>query len=123
MRIVFRKIGFFTAFIIPALVVAGFCLGGYWNFLAIAFSFIVMPIVDQLAGVDVSNVPEEKVKQVGEDFYYRFVTYVWTFAQIGFVIWGAWVVTTGPLSNGWIWGGFVFSGALVTGGIGITVGT
>ncbi len=82
MAIVFRKIGFFTAFIIPVLVIIGFYLGGYWNFLAIAFSFIIMPLVDQLAGVDTSNVREEKVKTVGEDIYYRLVTYLWTFVQI-----------------------------------------
>jgi alkane 1-monooxygenase len=121
MNTVFRKIGFFTAFIIPTLVILGFYLGGYWNFIAVGFSFVLMPVIDQLSGIDQSNVPEEKTKVIGEEFYYRFVTYLWTYFQIGFVIWGAWVVTTAKLPTISSWIGFIISFSLVTGGIGITV--
>lgn len=120
MNTIFRKIGFFTAFIIPALVITGYYLGDYWNFLAVGFSFLVMPAIDQLCGLDQSNVPEEKVKIVSEEFFYRFVTYLWTYFQLAFVAWGAWAVATGGLELiGLI--GFVLSFSLVTGGIGITV--
>ena len=46
-----RKVGFVSAFIIPLLVVAGFYLGGAWNFLALIFSFILFPRLDRLAGM------------------------------------------------------------------------
>jgi alkane 1-monooxygenase len=121
MKQFFKKLAFFTAFIIPALVIAGFYLDEYWNFLAIVFSFLLIPIIDQSMGIDTSNVAEDQVKIVGEEFYYRFVTYVWTYVQIGFVIWGAYAVTTARLNSTLEWAAFVLSFSLVTGGIGITV--
>lgn len=116
-----RKLGFFTAFIIPSLVVVGYYLDGWWNYLAIVFSFILMPIIDQQVGVDTSNVPENVAKIKGEEFYYRFVTYIWTYFQIAFVFWGCYVISDGVIHSTFEWIGFVVSFSLVTGGIGITV--
>ncbi|HET9486139.1 MAG TPA: alkane 1-monooxygenase [Chryseosolibacter sp.] len=115
------KLGFLTAFIIPLLVIAGYYLGGYWNFTAIAFSFLILPLFDQLMGVDTTNVPADEVKIRAEEFYYRFVTYVWTFVQLSFILWGAYVAASGVISGPVEWFAFVLSFALVTGGIGITV--
>lgn len=117
----FRKIGFFTAFILPALVIVGYSLGGAWNFIALFFSFIFLPIVDQWMGIDTRNENEEEVKIKGEEFYYRFVTYIWTFVQMTFVIWGAYAICSGRITTAIEWSGFILSFALVTGGIGITV--
>src|SRR5687767_12518601 len=121
MTTLLKKLAFFTAFIIPTLVIAGFYGDGYWNYLAIFFSFIFIPFLDQRLGIDTSNIPETEVKVVGEEFYYRFVTYVWTAVQLCFLIWGAYAVTSGRLNSAWEWGGFIVSFSLVTGGIGITV--
>ncbi|HEY0741496.1 MAG TPA: alkane 1-monooxygenase [Chryseosolibacter sp.] len=121
MKQFFKKLAFFTAFIIPSLVVAGFYLDDYWNFLAIVFSFLLIPLIDQSLGTDTSNVAADEAKIVGEEFYYRFVTYVWTYVQIAFVGWAAYAVTTGKLNSIWEWAAFTLSVALVTGGIGITV--
>jgi alkane 1-monooxygenase len=117
----FKKLGFFTAFIIPSLVVTGYYLGGWWNYLAIAFSFILIPLIDQQLGIDTSNPTESEIKIKGEEFYYRFVTYVWTYVQIAFVIWGCYAVGAGVINTPFEWIGFTISFALVTGGIGITV--
>ncbi len=116
-----KKIGFFTAFIIPALVMIGFYAGGLWNFLALVFVFGVITVIDHITGIDQENVEETDAKVVGEEFYYRFVTYVWTFVQVAFVLWGAYAVTTGWLTTTIEWVGFVIGFSLVTGGIGITV--
>lgn len=116
-----RKLGFFAAFIIPALVISGFYLGGYWNFIPLIFSFLVLPLIDQSMGVDTSNVPAAEAKIRAEEFYYRFVTYVWTFVQMCFVFWGAYAVTSGRLVSVTEWLAFLLGFALVTGGIGITV--
>ncbi len=116
-----KKLRFFHAFEVPALVILGFYLGGWWNYLAIAFAFLVLPVVDQLFGIDTSNVEEERAKVIGNEFYYRFVTYVWTYVQLGVVVWGAYVVSTGALVQWYEWVGFLISFSLVTGGIGITV--
>lgn len=121
MRKLLKKLAFFTAFIIPTLVIVGYYTDGYWNYLAIFFSFILMPMLDQRIGIDTSNVPSENVKVVSEEFYYRFVTYIWTYFQLTFLVWGAYAVTSGRLSTPLEWTGFVVSFSLVTGGIGITV--
>jgi alkane 1-monooxygenase len=116
-----KKLGFFTAFILPALVVMGYYLEDWWNYLAIAFSFIIIPLIDQQLGIDTTNVPDDEVKQKSEELYYRFVTYIWTYLQIAFVIWGCSVIAAGKINTLVEWIGFVISFSLVTGGIGITV--
>jgi alkane 1-monooxygenase len=116
-----KRIGFFTAFILPVVVVLGYYLGGGWNFLAVGFVFLFVTTIDQLTGVDTNNVSESAAKQVGTEFYYRFVTYVWVYVQLAFIAWCFWVVATGTLHELYEWVGFVVSVGLVTGGIGITV--
>jgi alkane 1-monooxygenase len=121
MKSLFRKIGFFTAFIIPALIIAGFYTGGWGNYVTIAFAFVILPALDTVCGTDKSNVPSQNVAKVGNEFFYRFVTYLWTYFQIAFVFWGAYVVTTQRLHGIAEWIGFVISFSLMSGGIGITV--
>jgi len=116
-----RRIGFYAAFIIPALVLTGFYLGGAWNYLALLFAFVILPIFDQLIGTDPSNVPANEVERVAEAYYYRFVIYLWTYLQLAMIVWGAYAVSTNKLGNVWDWIGFIVSFALITGGIGITV--
>jgi len=116
-----RKLGFFSAFTIPALVITGFYLGGAWNFLTVIFSFIFFPLLDAYIGINTSNVPSEEARAKSNERYYRFVTYVWTYLQLAFLFWGAYAVASGVLSGFTEWIGFILSFALVTGGIGITV--
>src|SRR5688572_1060908 len=116
-----RRIGFYAAFIIPGLVVAGFYLGGMWNYLALLFAFVILPVLDQLIGTDPSNVPEDEVERVENEYYYRLVIYLWTYLQLAMIVWGSYAVTTNRLNNVWEWIGFIVSFSLITGGIGITV--
>jgi alkane 1-monooxygenase len=116
-----KKIGFFTAFSLPALVVAGFYLGAFWNFLSIGFVFIIITTIDHLTGVDTENVAAEQVEIVSNEFYYRFITYIWTFLQLAFIIWGMYAVSLTKVAKPYEWIGFVIGFGLVTGGIGITV--
>src|SRR5687768_4647532 len=99
MKLIIYKIGFFTAFIIPTLVITGFYARGYWNFITVLFSFLMMPLIDQAIGVDTSNTEPEVAKHRAEEFYYRFVTYCWTYFQMAFVIWGCYAVSSGMLHN------------------------
>lgn len=115
-----KKLGFLTAFVIPSLTIVGFCLGGYWNYLTILFVFIIIPMADYLIGEDPENLSKDESLIIAEQFYYRFITFIWSFFQVGFLIWGIWMVATVPLTIS-EWVGFVVSFALVTGGIGITV--
>jgi len=115
-----KKIGFFSAFIIPILVIAGFYMGGWWNYMCPFFVFIVIPLLDWQVGLDNENVPDSQVKIVSEEFYYRFVTYIWTYFQIGFLLWAMWKIATYRFTTVELIG-FIASVPLVTGGIGITV--
>lgn len=121
MQSALRKIGFFTAFIIPLLVIIGFYIDDWGNYLTLAFAFMILPAIDQLTGLDTRNVPADQVKVVGEEWFYRFVTYLWTYFQFGFIFWGAYAVCTGRLETPLEWTGFLLGFATLTGGIGITV--
>lgn len=112
---------FFTAFILPTLVITGFYADELWNYLAIAFSFLILPLLDHYAGINTDNIPEAEVKLVSEEYYYRFVTYVWAAFQVAFILWGAYAASSGKLNSAWEWTGFIVGFSLVTGGIGITV--
>lgn len=115
-----KKIGFYTAFIVPAATVIGFYLGGFWNLLTIVLVFIAIPLADYCIGEDPENLSEDESLKIAEAYYYRLITFIWTFFQFGFLIWGAYVVASYPL-QWWEFAFFSFSFALVTGGIGITV--
>ena len=47
----------------------------FWLFLPILLSFGLGPVVDWLIGEDRNNPPEEVVNQLGQDRYYRYLTY------------------------------------------------
>jgi len=118
---VLKKFGYFTAFIIPALVIIGYYLGGWWNYIAIIDVFLILPIIDHLLGISTENVPKEQETSVANDYYYRFITFLWTYFQVAFVLWGIYVISFGTINTTYEWIGFTLSFALVTGGIGITV--
>ncbi|MEQ8878812.1 MAG: alkane 1-monooxygenase [Cyclobacteriaceae bacterium] len=116
-----KKYGFYSAFTIPALVILGYLMGGWWNYLVFLDVFILLPLLDQWVGIDNSNIPEDRVSTVAVDSFYRFITYTWTYFQFGFVLWACYVVVYGTLDQTYEWIGFVLGVSLVTGGIGITV--
>ncbi|MFY0592730.1 alkane 1-monooxygenase [Roseivirga sp.] len=115
-----KRIGFLTAFIIPSLTILGYYFGGYWNFSAIVFVFIILPISDSLIGEDPENVTDAQATILAEKFYYRLITYIWTLFQVLFLIWGAYVIAESAMPTLYLIA-FISSFALVTGGIGITV--
>ena len=116
-----KKLGFYSAFTIPALVILGYYLGGWWNYLVILDVFILLPLLDHWVGIDNGNIPKDRVSSVAADYYYRFITYTWTYFQFGFILWACYVVIYGTMSQLYEWIGFTLGIALVTGGIGITV--
>lgn len=117
----FKKIGFFSALILPALVIAGYYGGGAWNLLPIGFVFVAVPIADYFQGIDTTNVPKEKKAIVGEEFFYRLITYLWVFVQLGILGWACFIIASTGLRTPFEWVSFTINMALVTGGIGITV--
>jgi len=118
---IIKKIGFFSSLILVLLLVLGYQLDSYWNMITLAFVFIVVPIIDYFIGKDPENIPDSKIKIISEELYYRMVTYLWTYVQVGVLIFGAYAVTIGKVNTAVDWIGFVLATSLITGGVGITV--
>jgi len=115
-----KKIGFYSAFILPTLLIGGFYLGGK-NMLSIhVFTFMLVPLLDFMVSLDKANVPANQISAVSQDRFYRLVTYVWVYIQLITIFWGFYIVTHYSLSiSEWI--ALTTGMALVTGGVGITV--
>ena len=67
--------------LMPIFALSGiFCFqatGEQWTlWLPVLFSYLVIPILDWLIGVDNNNPPEELVPQLEADSYYRYLTYI-----------------------------------------------
>jgi alkane 1-monooxygenase len=115
-----KKLGFFSAFIIPVLLITGYNLGGYYNWITVVAVYVILPFFDYWMGNDSANPDEAAISALLEERYYRFITYAWVYVQVGVLVWGAWVFATGNM-DAWAKIGFVLGMAQVTGGIGITV--
>ena len=115
-----KKIGFFSALILPALLVSGYYLGGFNLWLIHGFVFVLVPLMDYVISTDTSNVPKEAISRMTKEYFYKFVTFIWVYVQLAVLIWGFYVVSTADFV-GWEWLAFTSGMALVTGGIGITV--
>lgn len=116
-----KKLGYLIPLILPFILVVRFNLGGWHLYGTAIFAFIILPIIDFLVGLDTKNVEKETENEVAEEFYYRFVTYIWAFVQVALLFWAAHVIGTGKLQYAYEWIGFSLSFGIITGGIGITV--
>ncbi|EOZ95853.1 Alkane-1 monooxygenase [Indibacter alkaliphilus LW1] len=115
-----KKLGFYSAFILPVLLIMGFYLGGAGLSLIHIFVFILVPLMDYFIQKDQENVPSNAIAQKTKERFYKLVTFAWVYVQVGVLVWGFYVVVNYSLSfSEWIW---LSTGmALVTGGVGITV--
>lgn len=117
MNTTLKKIGFFSALILPVLLIGGFYLGGFGFWAIHVFVFLMVPLMDYLIRHDTSNVPQEAVSRLTNERFYRWVTYGWVYVQLGVLAWGFYVISSVNL-NWWQWIAFCTGTALVTGGIG-----
>lgn len=115
-----KKIGFFSALILPTLLVLGYELGGPNLWLIHGFVFVMVPLMDFLINRDTSNIPKESVSKVSKAYFYKLVTFIWVYVQLSVLFWAFYVVSTSDFGL-LEWLAFTSGTALVTGGIGITV--
>lgn len=115
-----KKIGFFSALILPALLVLGYELGGANLWLIHGFVFVLVPLMDFLINRDTTNLPKDSVSKVSKIYFYKLVTFIWVYVQLAVLFWGFYVVSSADLRL-LDWLAFTTGTALVTGGIGITV--
>ncbi|NVJ87337.1 MAG: alkane 1-monooxygenase [Algoriphagus sp.] len=117
---VLKKIGFFSALILPILLISGYYLGGFNRWLIHIFVFVLVPLMDYLISTDTTNIPKEAVSKVAKERFYQWVTFSWVYIQLAVLGWAFYVVATDNLSIV-DWLSLTTGMALVTGGIGITV--
>ncbi|TDQ13510.1 alkane 1-monooxygenase [Algoriphagus boseongensis] len=115
-----KKIGFVSAFILPALLIFGYYAGGPLIWSIHVFVFLIIPLMDYLVKKDNENIAKEAVSQVAKERFYKWVTFGWVYIQFAVLFWGLFVVSTIALTTD-EWIALVTGMALVTGGIGITV--
>lgn len=76
-----------------------FAFGSQWMLLLpIVFSYVLMPFIDHVMGVDENNPPEEIVPQLEEDRYYRLLTWYTVPMHFIVLIAIAWFVAAQPLT-------------------------
>jgi alkane 1-monooxygenase len=114
------RYGFLLALTLPLLVVAGFLLGGAWNYLTIAFSYALLPLLDLLSGNDRFRPDREQVMTLERDPWYRSILYLGAAMNLALLVFGAWVVTHTVMSW-WALAGFILSVGTSSGSIGIVI--
>ena len=115
-----KKIGFFSALILPTLLFLGMQWGSPFLWMIHIFVFLLVPLMDYVIQKDTANVPAAEVSESMKAQFYKLITFVWVYVQLAVLIWGFYVVSTQELSMiSWI--AFTTGMALITGGIGITV--
>lgn len=116
-----KRLSFLLSFILPILVVVAEWVGGLTYLLVPITVFVFLPLLDFVLGKDNSNPDESNFLKLQNDFYFRFLTQVWAYLQLAFVIWSVYRIAVYPHSLvEFIL--FAISVGIVTGGIGITVG-
>ncbi|MGE0929536.1 alkane 1-monooxygenase [Peijinzhouia sedimentorum] len=116
-----KKIGFLLAFLVPILWCLGVWFGGFWHYLTPVFVFVFIPTLDYFIGADSQNVSEEVFESLNKDKYFRNLTLLWVLVQLGTLLYAFYLVAISAIAPIYL-PGFVLGLALVTGGIGITVG-
>lgn len=114
------KFSFLIAYLVPALVLLGFYLGGWWHFLTPAVIFVLVPLLDLIIGVWPVNLDENEYKSIKEAVYFKLITLAYVPCQFALIIWAAHIAASGILQP-FEWIGFTLSAGIVSGGIGITV--
>ena len=72
-------------------------LGIFW-FLGPIFIFVLIPLIDFLAGLDRTNPPDDMLEALEQDKYYRWITYLYLPIQYVALVWACWMWTSGSLA-------------------------
>ena len=94
-----RALPFLLTFAVPASVVAGILLGGWWTFLTLVQNYAILPILDHLVGANDANVPAEREREDGNAFAFRVIAMAVVPVQIAVIVWAGFKVTSGDLSG------------------------
>ncbi len=114
-----RRLGFLLPLTLPVLIVCGYRLGGAWNFLALGWSFALVPLIDFLGGVDTAQVSAKRGESPAWDRFFDGVLVFWVPVQLALLAFG--VTAVAGIDGMAARIGFCLSVGAATGGIGIVV--
>ncbi len=109
-----RALPFALALTLPATVLVGWWLGGWWTFLTIVYAFLLLPLGDQALGPRFA----EREPAAGS-WGYNAALYAVVPALLALASWAVWVAGTAPMTAVEAVG-FTLSTGAAMGGIGIT---
>lgn len=115
-----NRYGFLLAFILPLLLVAGFMLGGGWNFLTVGFSYLLLPLMDIASGQPQFRPSPAETVSLEQDPWFRALLYLGAATNFAVLVFGAWAVTHAAFSW-YALVGFLLSTGTVTGSLGIVI--
>ena len=114
------RYGFLLALTLPLMVVAGYFLGGAWNFLTIGFSYALLPLLDLWSGHERFQPSRDEIAVLEKDPWYRSILYAGAVLHLAVLLFGAWVVTHAVMPW-WVLTGFILSVGTSSGSIGIVI--
>jgi len=106
-------------FLLPVIVVWSATLGGAATFLALAYPFVLVPLVDAVAPRNMRNAAAGDRAALEASAGYRLVTWVWVPVQIALIGWLAASAARGQFAPLGL-AGLIVSVGVTTGAIGIT---
>lgn len=93
-----RALPFLLTFAVPASVIAGFWLGGWWTFLTVVQNYGILPLLDHLLGPNEADVPARHEGEIGNAFAFRAIAMAVVPVHLGLIVWAGFKVTSGSLS-------------------------
>lgn len=110
---------FYLTFLMPAAVGLAIYYGGWTVWIAPIWSFVLLPVMDYVAGNNTRNVAEDEEELYKNKTGYNFLVLCWPFVQIPILIYALYSVATVDLTA-FEYIGLALSVGIVTGSLGIT---
>ncbi|NUM68977.1 hypothetical protein HUU39_27545 [candidate division KSB1 bacterium] len=85
---------YLLAFIVPLSAVVGHWWGGVFHFLTPVIAFVMIPLLDLVAGAEGNNLPLAELEKLAEKMSFRVITFLYVPVQVGLVLWGGYVVAS-----------------------------
>ena len=98
-----RRLWLLGTLVPPCVPLAGYGLylasgHGAWLWAQPLFIHLVLPLLDWLIGADTGNPPEDAVRQLEDDVYYRTIVALYVPLHYGVFLWGLWLLATADLA-------------------------
>ena len=113
----FKKLAFLWSYTLLAVIVGTYYLfGPTWAFAGIAYTYVVIPLLDRLSGNDRTNVSRDTYDEVINDRYFDALVYSFVYLHYALIGWGCYVLLIGGLTI-WQQMGLIYSIGIFGGSI------